>query len=185
MKVLKRIRYFTANSWNLSQAPAYNLKVYDVIDNKLQNKVYELMESEDFYIDINELIAEFDRQWDYNWQAGFNGRSGGYLVLYKGGRKLSEHKSICINCGQRNFTSVKENNKKCGRCGKNKRIDKEMYEVFNYPGKNIEDGEVSADVLKSFRQLAIDIVKTAEYMAKKCKVEEETYTVTKKRKVIV
>ena len=30
MKPLKRIRYDTMNSWNLSQAPAYNLKVYNV-----------------------------------------------------------------------------------------------------------------------------------------------------------
>jgi hypothetical protein len=75
------------NSWNLSKAPAYNLKVYNVIDNKLQNKVFELMDTENFYDDINLLIADFDRENGYLWQAGFNGRSGGYLVLYKGGKR--------------------------------------------------------------------------------------------------
>ena len=45
------------------------------------------MEAEDFYcFAINSLITSFDRKHDYLWQAGFNGRSGGYLVLYKGGK---------------------------------------------------------------------------------------------------
>ena len=85
MKPLKRIRYFTMNSWNGSESLAYNLKIYNVIDNKLQDKVFELMEADNFYDEINELIWCFDVSNNYEWQAGFNGRSGGYLVLYKGG----------------------------------------------------------------------------------------------------
>lgn len=85
MKPLKRIRYWTMNSWNGVESLAYNLKVYNVIDYKLQDKVFELMEAEDFYDEINELIWCFDVSNNYEWQAGFNGRSGGYLVLYKGG----------------------------------------------------------------------------------------------------
>jgi hypothetical protein len=136
------------NSWNLSQAPAYNLKVYNVIDNKLQNKVFELMDTENFYDDINLLIADFDRENGYLWQAGFNGRSGGYLVLYKGGKR-------------------------------------EDNSTFTYPGKAIEDNEVPVEVLKKFRQLAIDIIKTVEYMAKNYNIKEEDYTVTKTRKVLI
>jgi hypothetical protein len=185
MKTLKRIRYFTMNSWNLSTAPAYNLKVYNVIDRELQNKVFELMESEDFYNEINELITVFDANNNYEWQAGFNGRSGGYLVLYKGGRKLSEYKSYCSLCGQRNFTSIKETGKKCGNCGKDNRIDKEFYDVFSWPGKGTEDNEVPPQVLKDFRRLVINIVKEVEYMVKHNEIEEEIYTVEKTRKVIV
>ena len=85
MKPLKRIRYWTMNSWNGVESLAYNLKVYNVIDYRLQDKVFELMEAEDFYDEINELIWCFDVNHNYEWQAGFNGRSGGYLVLYKGG----------------------------------------------------------------------------------------------------
>ena len=148
MKTLNRTRYFTMNSWNLSKAPAYNLKVYNVIDNKLQNKVFELMDTENFYDDINLLIADFDRENGYLWQAGFNGRSGGYLVLYKGGKR-------------------------------------EDNSTFTYPGKAIEDNEVPVEVLKKFRQLAIDIIKTVEYMAKNYNIKEEDYTVTKTRKVLI
>jgi len=84
---LERIRYHTMNSWNLSKAPAYNLKVWDVIPNDLTDKVFDMMECEDFYDDINIMIHNFGEKHDFEWQAGFNGRSGGYLVLYKGGVK--------------------------------------------------------------------------------------------------
>lgn len=92
-KELELIKYFTMNSWNKSTAPAYNLKVYNVIPSNLRNKVYELMECEDFYFYINDLINDFSINNDYIWQAGFNGRSGGYLVLYKGGVK--DKKPFC------------------------------------------------------------------------------------------
>lgn len=185
MKNLKRIRYYTMNSWNLSTAPAYNLKVYNVIDNDLQNKVYELMESDYFYDDINWMIEEFDREFNYEWQAGFNGRSGGYLVLYSGGRKLSEHKSICTDCGQRNFKSVEENGNTCGACGEDSRVDREMFTVYSQPGLEIADEDVPADVKKAFRRLALDIVRDTEYKAKHYVVEEEEYQITKTRKVLV
>lgn len=147
MKPLKRIRYNTMNSWNQSTAPAYNLKIYNVIDKELQNKVFELMEAEEFYYSINVLIHEFDKSNNYQWQAGFNGRSGDYLVLYKGGIKDGK--------------------------------------IFSYPGKSINDEEVPAEVLKAFRQLAINIVKETEYMAKNYKIQDEEYTITKTRKVLI
>lgn len=184
MKPLKRIRYYTMNSWNRSTAPAYDLKVHHVVNNDLRSCVFELMDCEGFYERINWMIHEFDRLHNYEWQAGFNGRSGGYLVLYKGGRKLSDHKSRCTECGQWNFKTVEETGTRCGRCGADARVNDEYYQVFSYPGRSVEDNEVPADVLKSFRKLAVDIVKHVEWMAKNASVEEEEYTVTKTRKVI-
>ena len=148
MQNLKRTRYYTMNSWNLSKSLAYNLKVYNVIDRELQSACYELMDTEYFYEDyINPLIADFDYDNNYEWQAGFNGRSGGYLVLYRGGKNSD------------------------GR-------------VYTKPGMNIEDDEVPSEVKKNFRKLAINIVKTAEYMAKNYRVEEEEILVPKKVKVL-
>lgn len=138
MKTLKRIRYYTMNSWNLSTSIAYNLKVYNVIDNELQNKVYELMDIDGFYDGINYLISDFDNEFNHIWQAGFNGRSGGYLVLY--------HNNQC---------------------------------------KQVELSEVPIDVRKAFRQLAVDIVNTVEYMAKNTTIEDREITITKNIKVLV
>lgn len=146
MKVLKRTRYFTAHSWNRSQAPAYNLKVYNVVDSDLQDKVFQCMETEEFYAAINTLISDFNFDRGYAWQAGFNGRSGGYLVLYRGGIKGSR--------------------------------------VFTQPGLNIETADVPAEVLRAFRRLAVNIVKTAENFAKDFTVVPEEYAVIQTRKVL-
>ena len=135
MKKLNRIRYWTMNSWNKLSSIAYNLKVYNVIDRDLQNKVYELMDSEDFYNEINDLVYMFDIEHK-PYKAGFNGRSGGYLVLYKDGKNHLELDDIPVN------------------------------------------------VRKAFRQLAIDIVKHVEYMAKHYKVETQEIQVTKQIKVL-
>jgi len=187
MKPLKRMRYNTMNSWNQSTAPAYNLKVYHVISADLQDKVFDLMEADGFYDEINELIAAFGREHNYEWQAGFNGRSGGYLVLYRGGQKPSGHKSHCTACGQRSFQAVPEGEiGVCGRCHAQARVNDTTthVETFTYPGRNIEDGEVPGPVLRAFRKLATDIVKHVESMARNCDVREEEYTVTRRRKVI-
>ena len=173
MKNIKRTRYYTMNSWNNSTSLTYNLKVYNVIDDKLQDKVYDLMQYDGFYDGINMLISDFGYSFNHEWQAGFNGRSGGYLVLYKGGRKLSEHKSYCTSCGQRNFTEVTADNNACGRCGENTRINHAFYDVYTQPWLHIDDDDVPTDVKKAFRQLAIDIVKETEYMAENATIETE------------
>jgi uncharacterized protein YcgL (UPF0745 family) len=75
------------NSWNNSTAPAFNLKVYNVIPRELQDNVYEVIQTDEYWDKVKDLISDFQVKYDYRWQAGFNGRSGGYLVLYKGGKK--------------------------------------------------------------------------------------------------
>jgi len=184
MKSLKRIRYYTMNSCNLSTAPAYNLKIYNVIDHDLRGKVYELMETGELWDSINLLIHDFDALFSYQWQAGFNGRSGGYLVLYRGGTREG-HKSICQMCGQRNFKTIEETgDNQCGRCGKMARVNRDLPIIYSQPGRHIDDNEVPIDVKKAFRQLAVDIVGTTEALARNYDIVDETYTVEKTRKVL-
>jgi ribosomal protein S27AE len=178
-----RIRYNTMNSWNGQSSPAYNLKVHRVIPNSLQSKVFELMGCENFYDEINFLIEKFAEEHEFKWQAGFNGRSGGYLVLYRGDKKLSEHKSVCNNCRQRNFTAIEETGTQCGLCGSLSRVNRTMYNIVTYGG-GIENNEVPKEVMRSFTRLANNIVNLTIRKAKKCNVKEETYTVTKTRKVL-
>jgi len=182
---LKRIRYNTMNSWNASTAPAYNLKIYNVIPRDLQGKVFEMMECDSFYEDINCLIDEFGIRHNYEWQAGFNGRSGGYLVLYKGEKKLSDHKSVCTICGQRNFRTVEETGTKCGMCNKDGRINHVMYNISTFAGRHIGDNDVPKEVMQEFKKLATIIVESVIERAKNFSIEEEEYFVPKTRKVLV
>lgn len=100
-------RYFTANSWNISTSYANNLKIHTLgLENSIESKLYDMIDTDGFYDSINDLIHDFAAGYDHRWQAGFNGRSGGYLVLYSGGKELSGYKSHCIKCGQLNFKQV-------------------------------------------------------------------------------
>jgi len=178
-----RIRYSTMNSWNGQSAPAYNLKVHKVIPHNLLSKVFELMECDNFYDEIDFLKDNFAEEHEFKWQAGFNGRSGGYLVLYRGEKKRSQYKSVCHDCGQRNFQTIEENGTQCGRCGNHSRVNRTMYDI-SINGGGIEDNEVPKEVMQSFTRLANDIVNCTIQKAKECNVKEETYTVTKTRKVL-
>jgi hypothetical protein len=190
-------RYNTMNSWNALSSYANCVKINRVIPNKLMNKAYELLNLEDSFFDINDLIDDFGINHDYKYQAGFNGSSRGYVVMYEGERKLSEHKSICTNCGQRNFKTVEETgNCKCGKCGEEKRINKVMYEVHNYPGRSIDQNEDfsewSIDSLKErvelvqdFDMLCDDIVASFINLCENYNIEEETILVPKKVKKLV
>ena len=81
----KRIRYWTMNSWNGSKSLAYNMKIYNIFPTKYQSAVYNLLNEPDAYFTVDSLISAFEHKYNYMWQAGFNGRGGGYLVLYSGG----------------------------------------------------------------------------------------------------
>lgn len=76
-------RYYTMNSWNLATSYANNVKVYNLdLPDDLRNKAYDFLDAEcdEFSFEIQHLIAEFEHFTGYS--AGFNGRSGGYIVLY-------------------------------------------------------------------------------------------------------
>lgn len=77
-------RYDTMNSWNSNTSYANNLKINNVIPIKYLDKAFQLLETEEFHSQIKDIMDLFDEAHEYAYQLGFNGRSGGYLVLYKG-----------------------------------------------------------------------------------------------------
>ena len=79
-------RYDTMGPYNNSTSYAVNVKIYKFVPNELQDRAYELIEQGDVYDAINDELEAFAENHNYEWQIGFNGRSGGYMVLYQGGR---------------------------------------------------------------------------------------------------
>jgi len=70
--------YDTMNSWNGLKSIANNVKVYNLpVD---YEKAMEALE-EDQYFSINQTIRDWEEEHPH-CSVGFNGRSGGYLVLY-------------------------------------------------------------------------------------------------------
>ena len=180
-------RYNTMNSWNRSTSYACNMKLYKLgLDRGTEDKLWDIIQVPEFYERLNERIEDFNWQHNYLWQAGWNGRSGGYLVLYQGGTKPSGYRSYCTKCGQKNYTSVAETGNRCGVCNEETRIDfsKPPIQIFFYPGRDVDMGEDFEDwslyelkqrteLVQEFDQLADDIVEEALHIASEHTVEEQ------------
>ncbi len=70
--------YDTLNSWNGLRSIANNVKLYNLpVDT---SKALEALEEDD-YLSINQTIRDWEEEHP-GYKVGFNGRSGGYLVLY-------------------------------------------------------------------------------------------------------
>ena len=192
-------RYFTANSWNRSTSYACNLKIYKLgLSREIENKLYEMTESQEFFDYLRDLLDEFNEQHNYRWQAGMNGRNGGYLVLYHGFCEPSQYRSHCTHCGQNNFSSVTEIGNICGKCKRPTRVDYTVVPVSTsvYPGRGTDDGEDFEDwsmselrervsLVQELDSLADRLVKQAVSIAENYSVEDEEYYVAKTRKVLV
>lgn len=181
-------RYNTMNSWNRSTSYACNMKLYKLgLDRETEDKLWDMIQVPEFYERLNERIEDFNRQHNYLWQAGWNGHSGGYLVLYQGGTKPSRYRSYCTKCGQKNYTSVAETGNRCGVCNEETRVDyiKPPMQIFSFPGRGIDMDEDFEDwslyelqqrteLVQEFDRLADDIVAEALYIAQNHSVEERT-----------
>lgn len=94
-------RYDTMNSWNNSTSYANNVKVYNLgiedpdVLNKAWNIICSDIDCEEMYENFHEIINDFRNA--YHYTIGFNGRSGGYLVLYSINYDSVNHtSSICL-----------------------------------------------------------------------------------------
>ena len=181
-------RYNTMNSWNRSTSYACNMKLYKLgLDRGTEDKLWDIIQVPEFYERLNERIVDFNRKHNYLWQAGWNGRSGGYLVLYQGGTKPSGYRSYCTKCGQKNYTSIAETGNWCGVCNEEARVDyiKPPMQIFSFPGRDVDMDEDFEDwslyelqqrteLVQEFDRLADDIVAEALYIAQNHSVEERT-----------
>ncbi len=136
-------RYSTMNSWNLSTSYAHNLKIHTVIPQELRNNAYELIEQGDIYEEINMLIEEFNADHNYIFQAGFNGRSGGYLVLYRGNaeKKIIFKEEAWKNNNRNNNGMVFEDGygwKNLKEAKKEGLLNKERLNIQSFPGQDID-----------------------------------------------
>ena len=100
-------RYYTMNSWNRLTSYARKVKIHSLcLTREQESHAYDLIYVEDTFLEINEKIREFSEENGYRYQACFNGRSSGYIVLIQGGKEPSGYESFCTECGQLNYKRV-------------------------------------------------------------------------------
>lgn len=181
-------RYYTMSCVNRSTSYACNMKLHRLgLDQETMNTLYDMIQVPEFYDELSTLLRDFGAAHAYQWQAGWNGRSGGYLVLYQGRKTPGKHRSFCTKCGQKNYTSVAETGIRCGACGREARIDfiTPPIEIITFPGQSIDQDEdfgewpmdelrQRTELVQEFDRLADTIVSEAVNLAQTYKVVEET-----------
>lgn len=191
-------RYPTMNSWNLSTSYACNLKIPSLgLGSEMEDKLFALMETQEFFAFQAELRYDFDKDHGFQWQAGMNGRSGGYLVLYQGARQRSGYESYCTLCGQKNYQKASDTNCTCGRCGQKSRVNFETPDmrIVVFPGKGTDDDNDFSDwsmdalrervrLVQSLDQLADRMVAQAIQLCRDYDVQEEIRYVPQRYKVL-
>ena len=196
----KHYRYNTMNSWNRSTSYANNIKLHQIdkpedIDN---DTWWEMLWITEWQEKLSDLLEDFGRRHEWNWQVGINGRSGGYVVLYRGGIKPSGYKSYCTHCGQKNYEAVPESQIGiCGRCDAKARVNfKQTHmQVFTWPGRSVDEYEDFADRTLSELRERVELVQdfdrlcdclVAEYVetCRNYRIAEEEILVPKTIKVL-
>ena len=100
-------QYYTMSSWNGVTSYANCIKITQLgLTNRQIDNAFDLLSAEDYWDEIRFPIDQFTEDYNGQYTIGVNGRSGGYLVLYKSEYKSTGHKSFCPCCGQRNYKKV-------------------------------------------------------------------------------
>ena len=90
-------KYYTMNSWNRQKSIAHNVKLYNLkLDGDWTVAMRYLQDEADcgclqMYIEDEIRAFEEEHRW---YKVGFNGRSGGYLVLYN----IDNYISVLPDC---------------------------------------------------------------------------------------
>jgi hypothetical protein len=75
-------RYNTMNGWNRSTSYANSVKLYQLeLEKGIYDRAYIMIHQADFIDSLNELLSNYT--FDKTYDVGFNGRSNGYIVMYK------------------------------------------------------------------------------------------------------
>ena len=196
----KHFRYNTMNSWNRSTSYANNIKLYNInkpdsVDN---DTWWEMLWITEWQEKMSDLLEDFGRRHDWQWQAGINGRSGGYIILYRGSIKPSGYKSYCTHCGQKNYQEVTKGQIGiCGRCEAKARVNfKETHmQVFTWPGKSVDMYEdfkgwtlselrEKVELVQEFDRLCDSIICEYTELCRNYHITEEEILVPKTIKVL-
>jgi len=191
-------RYYTMNSWNNASSYANNVKIDGLgFDRDIERELYDIIQTSEFAEIMGDIIDDFACEHNFAWQAGFNGHSGGYLVLYSGKREPTGHKSYCTSCGQPNFGSIEESGQECGFCHEMTRVD------YTTPpmrvvaltasvdqGEDFNEWDICSlrervEIVQSFDRMCDLIVAETKGLAENYSVETETVYIPQERLVLV
>ena len=81
-------QYYTMNSWNRLKSIAHNVKINNLKLSGDHWTALTFLQDDDYFV-VNMMIEDWEAEHP-GYKVGFNGRSGGYLVLY------SDSSNCCV-----------------------------------------------------------------------------------------
>jgi len=190
-------RYHTMNSWNRATSYANCVKIHRLnLTREQMDKAWAMRDMEEVFDAIHGIIQEWSVEHDWRWQVGFNGRSGGYLVLYQGSLDYQNAKTAqCNVCGKLTWHKEDVSCTMQGCPGMLKVLEKSRPQIVTYPGRGLDQseefGEWSMDQLRErvklvqeFDKLCDDVVAEFVRYCKEYVVVEKDIMVPKTLKVL-
>ena len=136
-------RYWTMNSWNRSTSYANCVKIHklDLTPAQLET-AWDMLDMPQVYDLIHRVFEEWATARDWRFQIGFNGRSGGYLVLYQGGLDWKNARTAqCDECGKLTWHKEDTPCTSDGCDGALRALPEPRPQIVTYPGRGMDEGE--------------------------------------------
>lgn len=189
-------RYPTMNFLNGATSYARNIKIHCLdLDHETTMKCYEMLDIKEAFWEFQDVREDFAIRHDYKWQIGQNGRSGGYLVLYQGGRKELDYTTRCDRCFRPTWYKTEQSCHHEG-CGGTLQVLKTAIQTSFTSGHGTDDKTSFEDwtheelsrrvvLVKDFDRTCNLAVEAFVDYAKSHKVEEQEIMVPKMIKVAI
>ena len=136
-------RYNTMNSWNRATSYANCVKVHRLdLTREQLDKAWAMLDMTEVFDAIHWILQDWAEEREWRWQVGFNGRSGGYLVLYQGDMDYKNAKTAqCDVCGKLTWHKEDVPCTTKGCPGTLTVLEKPRPQIVTYPGRGLDQGE--------------------------------------------
>jgi hypothetical protein len=195
----KHARYDTMNSWNRATSYAHCVKVHRLgLAYDECGKAYDVLQAAEVSDAWQAVMDDFTDDWNGRATIGFNGRSGGYLVLYESEYQDSGYRSYCSACGQQNYQSATAASCRCGRCGAASRVNYVVAprKLVVWPGRGMDESHDFSDWPLSHLRERVRLIQAFDRACDQIRdnfidmilgfdVVDEEFSVVRTRKVLV
>jgi hypothetical protein len=166
-------KYPTMNSWNHSNGYSYNVKIHNLPLTKDEREAaYTMLNTDEFYENINEVVDEWGNE------------------MKKYGTHSNPVDKRDVKEEEPNFTAG-FNGRSSGHLvlyrwnGHNYAGSGWSYDEDEFKEMSIDEVKYIYDILKEFEALYNQLIGCVKSLVRDYKVEDETYTIEKTRKVLV
>lgn len=140
-------RYHTMNSWNLATSYANCVKVHRLgLTSAQLERAWEMLEMPQVFDALRAGFRRWAEARQWEWQIGFNGRSNGYLVLYRGGLDWDHaHTAQCDECGRLTWHTRDAPCTSDDCDGTLRVLAKPVPQIYTQPGLGVDEHEDWSD----------------------------------------